>query len=466
MSNMEEERYAVMPSLSSPSSSSSPRRKKKNRSNRKTRTTRRQYATASADAANHRASPTTLDVIWACLLDDYDVDDSYYDIHEFDDSTLAYLDDNTVTTEYIMNKLMSKSNTGNNGRHSIKSRRKKTNSSSNYSSNISNHHKNKSTRTMSRKKTRHIHAATQLLNSLSDDMDYNPQIIEEEEEGEEGEDSESEGEYQGNHEEEEEEDDDEQEQVEADHIFPITDRYVDKREGLEASLEEAGWDSTDPTIIKPPRSKSFGGSVDQEEIRSSSSNGFLLGETKSFMDSLSEVYHGNASPVRKEKERIKSSSTKQFKSKRATISELSPDHSRIEEGQEAWRGRSEMLGSTPVPSSAAKVTNRKSTSQHHRKQLQFSTPDDMRKRLAGLKTKKYETSLHSSAVGEVTTSDSRNDLSSGGDRQYWPGLIADDLQRSKLYDIRQKKIDRTKALHRIRTMRQSMSNNSDTGTYW
>ena len=269
---------------------------------------------------------------------------------------------------------------------------------------------------MSMKKKRHIHAATQLLKSLSDDMDYNHQIIEEEE-GEGGEDSESEGEFQDNRTEEDDEEDDEQEHVEEDHMYPSTDRYVDKREGQEAGLDEPGWDSTDPTIIKPPRSKSFGGSIDQEDIGPSSSNG-LLG------------------------------------------------YSRIEEGQEAWRGRSEMLGSTPVPSSAAKATKPKPTSQHHRKQLQYSTPDDMRKRLAGLKTKKqYETSLNGSP-GEVAMSDSRNDLSSAGDRQYWPGLIGDDLQRSKLYDIRQKMIDRTKALHRIRTMRQSMSNNNNTSTYW
>mmetsp|Transcript_10656 Transcript_10656/g.25419 ORF Transcript_10656/g.25419 Transcript_10656/m.25419 type:complete len:446 (-) Transcript_10656:210-1547(-) len=445
MSTMEEERYVLMPSPSS----SSLRRKEKSHTNRKTRTTRRGYVPSTTSAAANCASPTTFDVIWACLLDDYDVDDSFYDIDEFDDSTMAYLDDNTVTTEYIMSKMMNKSNTSSNSKNHSKSR-KKNSSSSNY-------HKNKGTRSMSMKKKRHIQAATQLLKSLSEDIDYNHQINEEEEESESG------GEFQDKQIEEEDDDEQVEEEEEVDQTFPITDRYVDKREELEAGLEEPGWDSTDPTTIKPSRSKSFGGSVDQEEIRSSSSNGLLLGESKSFLDSLSEIYHGNASPVRKEKEQIKTSPTKQFKSKRATISDFSSSHSRIEEGQETWRGRSEMLGSTPVSSSSAKVP--KPSSQHHRKQLQFSTPDDMRKRLAGLKAKKYETHHHSSA-GEVTTSDSRNDLSSDGDRQYWPGIIGDDLQRSKLYDIRKKKIDRTKALHRIRTMRQSMSNNADTGTYW
>jgi hypothetical protein len=134
---------------------------------------------------------------------------------------------------------------------------------------------------------------------------------------------------------------------------------------------------------------------------------------------------------------------------------------------DGWYGRGELLGSDPAthPSRGSNLSSRRGV---QRRQGHSITSDDMRQQYLVLKgsssdkkavaNKKPEEVRYGERRANVhhyssniNVADSRND----DDESVW---ALDDNKRSKLDEIRQKKLDRKQALERIRHLRQSLSN--------
>jgi hypothetical protein len=211
------------------------------------------------------------------------------------------------------------------------------------------------------------------------------------------------------------------------------DKYSDhdletlSEEELEEEEEEEP-DFNDLKLIKPPR------------IKSKNSYEFNM--------------HNESDPIEQEH----GNDACESKNVKKKDQDLIPTHLKSKNEVDRWRGRAELLGGTQVQSSR----EQKQMQQQQRRQLQYSTPEDMRERLLGLKSmkKNIQNDLRDSSKNEIYK-DSRNDEDDSDD--VWAAL--EQTKRSKLHEIRSRKIASKEALAHLRLVRHSLSN-TDNCTYW